>query len=174
MSKNHQFIQFGDKVVKRYVRTRNQAVTGYRLDPQRPENQLDFLLMSPETDFEVQWKDGEEVKVIRIKFDYGTEVLELYSETEAKLFPVWNRKLIENGLLREFSGTAPELDVSNILSDTEIRAIAAIKTTAALEKKVKTITSVDTLNLIYKEIELLDRPMSIAAIVKNRIQELKT
>lgn len=173
MSNNHQFIQYSDRVVKRYIRTRNQAVTGYRQDPHRPENRIDFLLMSPESDFDVVWKDGEEVDVVRKNFDYDNEVIELYSDNEVKMFQRWNRMLIENGILTEYSEEAPALDVSNVLSDATVNEIAATKNLLAFRKRLESINSVDSLKRVLSAVENLDRPYSIAKAVQERIRALK-
>lgn len=45
-SQNHQFIEFTDKVIARYVKTDLNSITGYRLDPYDENKQLTFFLSS--------------------------------------------------------------------------------------------------------------------------------
>lgn len=176
MSINHQFVQHSEKTVKKYVRTTNKAVTGFRLDPNRLENRIDWLLASPDNAFEVIWIDGEEVKVIRKPgmFEYEDEVLELYSQPEVDVFKRLNRGLLERGILVEYEGELPQLDMSKVFTDVNIAEIAATKNILSLRKKLQDITNVETINRILAAAEKLDRPMSVAKAIQDRKRELIT
>lgn len=173
MSKNHQYVQLADKAIKKYVKTVNQAVTGYRLDPTRLENRIDWLLSTPEGYFDVIWNDGEEVKLVRKNFSYDDEVLELYSQIEVDVFLRSNRGLVERGILVEYIGDVPELDTTNMLTDAQIAEVAATKNILSLRKKLSEISSAETINRILEAAEKLDRPMSVAKAIQDRKRELQ-
>lgn len=172
MSKNHQYLEFEEKIVKRYAKTTNSALTGYRLDPHRPENRINWMLISPKSSFSVIWEDGKEPKIQRIKFSYDDEVIELYSDIEVKLFERLNKAAIENGALRVYTEQAPGIDTTNLLTDPEIEQLATTKQLPSLKKKISTITSIHTLNRVLERVEAHDRPLSVARAIQDRINEL--
>lgn len=172
MSHNHQFIQFEDKIVRRYAKTINSPLSGYRLDPNRPENRIDWLLASPNKLFEVIWEDGEAPKIIKKGFSYDDEVIELYSDQEVRLFERFNKAAIESGALKLYDNSAPAIDTTNFMSDAEIDAVATTKQVLAIRKKLSIVTSIQTLQRILDAVERHDRPMSIARAVQERMHEL--
>lgn len=174
MSVNHQFIAFDDCIVKRYTKTLPGMVTGKRLDPNRPENELTWLLKSPDGNFIIHWKgEGDPWRCERIAFSYDSEVLELYSATEVKLFEKQNRALIEQGVLKEYSDIAPAIDTTNLLTDEEVIAIATTKQPLSFRKKVSALTSIHTLQRVLEAVEKHDRPVSFVKVVQERIKELQ-
>jgi len=174
MSFNHQFVQHADKIIKKYAKTTNKAITGYRLDPNRLENKIDWLLSSPEEAFDVIWEGkGDDVQIVRKSFAYEDEVLELYSQAELDTFKRWNRGLLERGILKEYDGNVPEVDTSNLFTDAQIAEIASTKNILALRKKLSAITSMESINRILAAAESLDRPMSIAKAIQERKRELQ-
>lgn len=172
MSHNHQFIAFDDKIVKRYAKTTTNILTGFRLDPYRPENRIDWLLSSPNKLFQVIWEDGQQPKTIRTGFSYDDEVIELYSDVEVRLFERLNRKAIESGALKLYNEGAPAVDTTNFMTDEEIEAIATTKQLPSIKKKVADIYSQLTLKRILQAVEKHDRPMSVAKAIQDRINEL--
>lgn len=172
MSHNHQFIAFEDKIVKRYAKTSNSILTGYRLDPNRPENRMDWLLTSPTKLFSVIWEDGKQPTLIRTGFSYDDEVIELYSDVEVRLFERLNRATIESGALKVYTDTAPGIDMTNLLTDDEVEAIATTKQIPSIRKKIAAINSPLTLQRILEAVEKHDRPMSVAKAIQSRINEL--
>lgn len=174
MSVNHQFIAFDNKIVKRYAKTTIGILTGYRLDPNRPENRLDWLLASPNQSFQVVWEDGQAPKIIRTHFSYDDEVLELYSETEVKLFERLNKAAIESGALKIYTEEAPVVDTTNMMTDEEVESIAITKQIPSIKKKIAGINSIVTLKRILEAVEKHDRPMSVAKAIQDRINELST
>lgn len=174
MSKNHQFIAFDQQIVKRYAKTTTGILTGYRLDPNRPENQLDWLLSSPNKHFQVVWEDGQQPTIHRTGFSYDDEVIELYSDVEVRLFERLNRSAIESGALKLYSERAPDVDTTNFMTDDEVIAIATTKQIPAIKKKIAGINSQLTLKRILDAVEKHDRPMSVAKTIQDRINELST
>lgn len=174
MSNNHQFIAFNDRVVKRYVKTVLYRVSGYRIDPYRPENQLTFLLITPERDLKFVPQENARPKIERMNFSYDDEVLELYSDSEVRIFERLNRATIEAGLLKEYKEETPAINTENMLDDEEIEEIAGIRQLPALRKRLSTITSVITLGRIQNAAHDLNRSVSIIKAVEDRINELST
>jgi hypothetical protein len=173
MSHNHQFIELEDKVVKRYAKTINSVLTGFRLDPRRPENRLDWMLASPRKLFSVVWEDGQQPYVQRNNFSYDDEVIELYSEGEVRLFERLNRDSIESGALKVYTNPAPAVDTTNLLTDEEVDAIATIKQVTKLKKTISDPAfTVQTLKRILERVEAHDRPISVVKAITSRIDEL--
>lgn len=176
---NHQYMQFGNQVVKRYVRTTTYPIGGKRYNPfaDKPEV-IDFLLATPADNFtytpEVDPNGGGVVKTVvtQNKFDYDTEVVELYSDDEVKMFQRLNRALLEDGALIEYNDAAPIVELKNTLSTTDINKLVKLKTKTIFESKIAEITSVRTLKLIMAALEDTDAPMSYAKIVRERENEL--
>lgn len=173
-SKNHQFIELSDKVVKRYVRTDIAPITGMRLDPVNPTIRLDWLLATPEENYDfIPFTSEKTTQAVQKTFSYHEEVIELYSAQEVRVFEQLNRQLIQAGKLKEYTDTAPALDTSNALTDLQVIKLASIKQLPALKKELLHITSPQTLERIRATAEALDRPTSIVNAVNTRIQELK-
>jgi len=174
MSKNHQFIEFEDRIVKRYAKTVPSVLTGLRLNPHRPENRLDWLLTSSAESFKHVWEDGEKPTLTRIGFSYDHEVIELYSDAEVKLFERLNRAAIEQGLLKVYTDAAPVVSTHNALIDADVIEIAKIKQLSALKKRLTTLTSVITVQRVLEAAKTLDRPLSIITAIEKRIDELSS
>ncbi len=181
-SVNHQFLEFSDQVVKRYTKARLQPLTGWRLNPRNavnPNERLEFLLATPEdnvlfTPYD-QDGNGEPTKVKQVKFTYEDEVLELYTEVEARSFERMNRLLIENGLLVEYNDTASAVNKVNTISDAELRKIAKLKMITAFKARVNELTSVYTLETLLEMMSTIDTvTMAQVKAVKERINELKS
>lgn len=178
-SMNHQFIQFNGEAVKRYTKTRLQPITGWRLNPENavnPNERIEFLLATPEDNLEfTPYGDGENTKIRQVKFSYEDEVLELYTEQEAKSFERMNRLLIQNGLLVEYSETMPAIDTTNILSDAEMQKLARMKTLLSFKARIAGITSVYTLEKLLEVMDTVDTVTNAQMkAVKERINEFKS
>jgi len=174
MSKNHQYIEFEDRIIKRYEKTVPSVLTGLRLDPHRPENRIDWLLVSPTSSFKQTWTDGEKPTLDRVAFSYADEVVELYSDVEVRLFERLNKAAIEAGLLIPYEGEAPAINTDNALIDTNVFSVASIKQVTALKKRINDITSIITLNRVLEAAKDLDRPISIIKAIESRINELSS
>jgi len=176
---NHQFLEFNQQVVKRYVRTTIYPIGGLRLNPRSDKfDVIEFLLATPEDNYSytpnVDPQGGAVIStdVKQVKFDYADEVLELYTTEEVGLFQRLNRELLVDGALVEYDDTAPEIDLVNTLSDGDIKRLVRLKTKSTFESKIKEITSIRTLKLVMAALEDTDAPMSYAKIVKERENEL--
>lgn len=165
-SKNHQFIAFQDHVVARYVKVGLNSITGWRLDPYDSRKRIDFFLSTPEKNFDFTTK-------MVTGFTYDDEVLELYSEEEHKAFQRYNRLAIESGIFKPYLGEAEKLDDTNLLDDTQIEEIAKIPNLKALEKRLRDLTSVVTLDRILEMMQELGRKDSFRHLVMTRKQEVE-
>lgn len=177
-SVNHQFLEFSDQVKKRYIKTRLEPISGWRLDPRNAVNQnsrLDFLLATPLANIDVEpYDDGKNTKHVKARFTYEDEVLELYTDIEVRSFERMNRLLIENGLLVEFDEEAPSIQRANIITDVEIQRLANTKTVSTLKRRLSEVTNVDVLNTLLEKMEDVDTvTMAHLRAVRERINELK-
>lgn len=165
-SMNHQFIEYSDQTVKRYIKTVPNIVAGVRLNPHNPQEQISFLLQTSPHDF-----DFTQHRVVG--HTYENDVLELYSDKELKLFLKMNRNLIEQGLIKEYDGNHAETNLSNLLNDEEVKEVAALKPISALTERLSAITSEITLKRILEAAEELNRPHNSIRAIQNRINELE-
>lgn len=173
-SRNHQYVELSEQVVKRYVRTTLEPLTGYRTDPLNPNVRVDWLLATPDRNYTyIPYTPEHTTQVRQDAFTYEDEVLELYSAAEVRVFQQLNKGLIEGGKLKEYTDVAPELDTSNALSDIQVVKIASIRQLPALKKELAGITSPQTLARVKATAEALDRPTSIVNAVQARIEEIK-
>ncbi len=140
---------------KRFVKTVEYAITGWRLDDQG-KSQAEFVLASPLKEF-----------------DYEMEVLEVYSEKEYKFLLQKNRYLFQSGLLKEYDGAPDEVDMSNILSDDEIFALASTRLPNDLKSKLSAITSHVTVKRVKHMAEEVGRPIKILSLINERIEQLR-
>ena len=178
-SVNHQFLEFSEQVKKRYIKTRLEPLTGWRLNPRNavnPNERMDFLLATPEENLDIVPYDtngsGQPTQHKQVRFSYEDEVLELYTEFEVRAFERMNRLLIENGLLIEYDAEAPAINKANVLSDAEIIKIANLKTVTALKKRLAEITSIETLKTLLDKMQEIDTTtMAHVRAVKERINE---
>lgn len=107
-----------------------------------------------------------------LTFNYDTDVIEIYSEQEDRVFLALNRYLFQNGLIAPYDGTRDSVDMSNALSDAEISDIAGSKNLLNFKKRIKAIDSVTTLQRIKDTTERADRPISFIRAIEERIKEL--
>lgn len=152
-SENNQFISVGDPI-KRYVKTVDYQITGWRLDPDTGK-QVPFILATPTEEF-----------------DYDTAVLEFYSEKDHKFFLQKNKYLFERGLIKEFAGTPAEVDLTNTLSDDEILELATTRLPNQLKSKLDTITSDVTMKRVLAQAKEIGRPIKVLEIIEARLKEL--
>jgi hypothetical protein len=170
MSTNHQFYAFSDDVVERWVKTPVHMVSGKRLNPYNPTEQIDWALRTRRENFNYDRYSQREHpdKASKVTFDYEDEVLELYSEVEAKLFRRLNRVLIERGLLKPYKGSARDTDETNIMSDEQVDEFAKTKSFAQFRKRVSEITSPTTLDRLYVAVKAHNRPISFLTVLEDR------
>lgn len=176
MSRNHQFYEFDDQIVERWVKTPAHMVSGKRVNPYKPTEHIDFVLRTHRDNFNYEMYDQNKFPDVesKRKFVYEDEVLELYSDTEARLFRRLNRNLIERGLLKPYHGSARETDMSNLLSDEEVTEVATIKTLAGFKRRLSEITSTNTLDRIMVAVRANNRAISFLTAIEDRKNELNT
>jgi hypothetical protein len=173
-SKNHQYVELSEQVVKRYVRTTLEPITGQRTDPLNPTIRVDWLLATPDKNYTyIPYTPEHTTQVRQDAFTYEDEVLELYSPAEVRVFQQLNRSLIEAGKLKEYTDVAPVIDTSNALTDIQVIKLASIKQLPAFRKELTAITSPQTLERVKAMAEALDRPTSIVKAVETRMEEIK-
>lgn len=156
-SVNNIYLLAGDPF-KQYVKTIPSTVAGMRLDPGHAEPRLvGFVLES--------LPDG---------FDTEAEVLAVYSQREDDYLQQANRALFRLGMLKEYAGDSdkPAIDYSNFLSDDEVKAVASLKTVAALRSRLSDITSYFTASRIVKAAEDMGIKKSLLDIMRARQAEL--
>lgn len=163
MSINNIVVEFDQNVYSRYKKTSVGAIAGKRLDP-ASKQRVDFLLMS-------DWKNFNRENNT-LKFNYDTDVIEIYSADEDRVFRILNAYLFQNGMLAPYDGNREEINLSNSLSDVEVSDIAASKNLLAFKKKLSGISSVSTLYRIKDVTERADRPVSFIRALEERIKEL--
>lgn len=179
-SSNHQFLEFSDRVLKRYVKARLEPLTGWRLNPRNavnPNERLEFLLATPEDNIDITPYDAtgnaEPTKLKQVKLTYEDEVLELYTDLEVRSFERMNRLLIENGLLIEYNEKEPEINKTNTLSDKELQRIARMKTLSAFSARVAELTSITTLESLLAIMDTVDTVTNAQMkVVREKINEL--
>lgn len=150
---NHQFLTAGEPH-RRFTKTVEHPITGWRLDPDSGR-QIEFILTSPTQEFA-----------------YDREVLEVYSEREYKFLVQRNRYLFERGLLKEYTGEAEEVDMSNTLTDDEVFALASTRLTSDLHAKLRDITSAVTVRRVLLTAKEIGRPAKVVAAIEQRLGEL--
>ena len=172
MSKSHQFYEFEDKIVERWVKTVPHMVSGVRFNPYKPDQTIDFVLKTSSNNFNYDRASKSYTADSKIIFAYEDEVLELYSESEARLFKRLNKGLIERGLLKPYKGEADAINTSNTLSDDDINIIASMTNIPAFKKRLQDITSVPTLDRIHTALITLDRKASFLTALKEYKEQL--
>lgn len=172
MSTNHQYLEFSDKVAKRYVKTVINPVSGTRINPYNSAERIDFLLTTPRTSLvEITAPDGK-ITLERVATSYEDEVLELYSDNEVKSFLRFNKGLIEQGKIKEYSEVAPLPNTANMLSDEEVYDIANTKTIKQLRTRLVAITSPLTVSRVKAAAEDIGRSAMIVKSIDSYLEEL--
>lgn len=160
---NHQFLENQDQVYSRYRKTSVGAVSGARLHP-RTQERIPFILMSNDSRF-----DPDSGK---LEFNYETDVVETYSETEDRTFRAWNSYLFKTGLLVPYTGAKEEVDTSAAMSDEEITSLVAVKNLLQFKSRISKINSKVTLQRILEETRRQDKKHSFILAVEERIAEV--
>jgi hypothetical protein len=177
MSIAHQFIAFTDNVYKKYVKTQIGSLSGKRADPTDIHKTMPFVLSTPDSHIKFRTIKQDDVEYFEVEghipeIDYENEVLETYSSEEDKIFRAYNKKLLEQGLLVEYTAAAKTIDLTNALTQEDILQLAQIKNIPSFKKEIRFITSAVTLERIRDALIDLDRPMSFLKAIKERIDEL--
>jgi len=142
--------------VKKYVKTIPSKVGGIRFDS-RGEHEVGFILETSD----------------QTKFVYDDEVLEVYTSREDRALRQLNRKLFEQGFLKEYLEEAPALDTTNMLTDAEIEEVARISNINSLKTRLLDFTSAVTVQRILKSAEEIGRPAKTLELIRQRLETVK-
>lgn len=156
--------EFSDQVVERWQKATIHAVSGTRLDPYQDGKRITFLMMSRDENFSVDTRI--------LAFDYDSDVIELYSEREKKLFAALNRNAIQQGLLKPYAGEAPDVDTTNAISDAELDEILALTVAKDLHIRLQAFTAMPPLRRILDGITD-NHKQWFARAVEKRMRELE-
>jgi hypothetical protein len=162
MSKYHQYPEYSDRVVARYQKTIPCKIAGIRLNPHDDVTRMDFLLESREENFE-----GDSVT-----FNYRDDIVELYSDKEARMFKSLNAKLFEEGVLVPYSETPAEVRMDNTLSDVEVKALAKFGTKEKFAEKLREFDSWVPVSRILAQLDE-NSPVWRRDLVMKRLEELR-
>jgi hypothetical protein len=165
MSKHTIYPEFEDQIHSRWKKTTVHALAGTRIDPYHPDMRIPFLLMSAEKNF------NHETRVLQ--FDYETDVIELYSERESRLFKSLNRVHLESGKLIPYEESAPEVNEANTLTDTDIMRILLLQNRLSFRKRLSEINSPITLRRI-KELLTSDHKAWYTEEIDARVATIDT
>ncbi len=163
MSKYHQYPEYSDRVVARYQKTVPCKSAGTRLNPHDDVTRMDFLLESREDNFE----DGT------VKFNYRDDVVELYSDKEARMFKSLNSKLFEEGSIAPFDEKPAEVKMDNALTDSDIKALAKYGTREKFAEKLKEFDSWVPVSRILAQLDE-NSPVWRRDLIMKRLDELRS
>lgn len=141
--------EFANRVYERWRKTVPAMVVVFRLDPYQPD--------APPRD---------------IVLDIDNNIVELYSEREAYAFAQLNKAIIERGLLaHEDSQRNDEIELTNAMTDDELRALLLLKP-QAFASRAKQFTSPIPLRRL-KELADDSTPVWIVKAIDKRLAELE-
>lgn len=163
MSKHNQYPAFADKVVARWKKIPVHIISGWRVNPYRPEQTITFVLRSAEENFD--FGTG------RLTFCYETDVVELYSAEECTLFKNANKTLIESGFLVPMLESPTETRMENALTDEDIAQIVATRRIDEFKTALNRVTSATTLQRILEELPE-SKAQSFYRAVVSRMREV--
>lgn len=156
MDGNNIFLTAENPVAK-YMKTVRSKIAGFRLHPEN-QQQVGFVLESDE--------DPD-------TFDYDREVLELYSDKEVRFFKQANKKLIEAGLLKPFTGDAEDVRLNNLVSDDELEEVVSTSNQAELKARLTKYTSLVVVERALTLAKEMGRPRRILTVIEQRKAELQ-
>lgn len=163
MSVNHQWVEFSEQVYTRYKKTSVNAIQGKRQDP-LTKARIDFILASDWRNFNMETE--------KLTFNYDTDVIEVYSAEEDRVFRALNSYLFQNGFLAPYDGTREAVNTNNAISDVDVSDIAASKNLLQFKKRIRQIDSRVTLDRILDTVKRADRPYSFVTAIEERLKEL--
>lgn len=166
MAMNNIYHMMQDSIYKRYTKVPINLVGGLRVDPTDTRLQIGWVLHTDEADFDFTTKK-------RTQFVYDNEVIEIYSESEDKLFRKLNAGLFRAGLLKEFFETDEVVSSPNFVNDSEIDRIVEIRSIADFQAELANFDALATLERIKQQ--LIDQGKSVKKVqlVENRIKEVR-
>lgn len=163
MSKHNQYPAFADRVVQRWKKIPIFIVSGWRVNPYKPEQMITFVLRSSEEHFD--FTSG------KLTFNYETDVLELYSDEECTLFRNANRGIIESGFLVPMLEAPTQTNMENAIPDEGVAEIVQLRRIDEFKDALQRITSKVTLQRILEELPD-NKAQSFYKAVVNRMKEV--
>jgi hypothetical protein len=164
MSKQNIYYELSDKVVKRYAKVPVHLVAGVRIDPYDQKNTISWLLMTEASNYDEKTKQKT--------FVYEEEVIELYSQYEADAFVRLNKKLIERGLLKVYTGSGSTVDETNTMSDDELSKILSIRSNEDFASEINKLSSSLTLTRLKQLAVDMGKSVKRVHVLEARIKEL--
>jgi hypothetical protein len=164
MSKQNIYYELSDKVVKRYAKVPVHLVAGVRIDPYDQKNTISWLLMTDASNYDEKTKQKT--------FVYEDEVIELYSQYEADAFVRLNKKLIERGLLKVYTGSGSTVDETNTMSDDELSKILSIRSNEDFASEINKLSSSLTLTRLKQFAIDMGKSVKRVHVLEARIKEL--
>ncbi len=162
MSKYHQYPEYSDRVVARYQKTIPCKLSGIRLNPHDDITRMDFLLESREDNY----AEGS------VTFNYRDDIVELYSEKEARMFKALNSKLFQDGSLVPYVEVPSEVRMDNMLTDAEVKALAKFGTKDKFALKLQEFNSWVPVSRILAQLDETS-PLWRRDLVMKRLEELR-
>lgn len=163
MANNNIYLELEGNVYKRYEKVPVNIVSGLRANPLDTKLQVGWSLTTSEDDF--SFKENR-----RTAFVYETEVIEIYSELEDKIFRRLNKNLFDKGLLKVHAGLTPEYDFANFITDEQVGEIINIRTMDEFKNKLDTYNSVSTLNRIKDAAVAANKSIKKVQLIDTRIE----
>jgi hypothetical protein len=164
MSKQNIYYELSDKVVRRYAKVPVHLVSGSRIDPYDHKSTVSWLLMTEAVNYNEDTKERT--------FVYEDEIIELYSQYEADAFVRLNKKLIERGLLKVYTGSGAQVDETNTMSDDELSQILSIRSNEDFTTEVNKLSSSLTLSRLKQLAVDLGKSVKRVQVLESRIKQL--
>ena len=162
MSKYHQYPEYSDRVVARYQKTIPCKIAGIRLNPHDDVTRMDFLIESREDNF----IDNAVV------FNYKDDIIELYSDKEARMFKSLNAKLFEDGAIAPYNEAPAEVRMDNMLTDNDVKSLAKFGTKDKFAEKLKEFDSWVPVSRILAQLDE-NSPVWRRDLLMKRLEELR-
>lgn len=164
MSKQNIYHELADKVVRRYAKVPVHMVSGNRIDPYDHKNTVSWILATDPDNYDMVNK--------KLKFNYEDEVIELYSQYEADAFVRLNKRLIERGLLKVYTGSGESVDETNTMSDDQLVQILSIRSNDDFALEVTKLSSSFTLVRLKQLAVDLNKSVKRVQLLEDRIKQL--
>lgn len=166
MATNNIYPAMQDQVYKRYAKVPINVIGGLRVDPSDMRVQVGWILKTDEDNFDFETKK-------RKVFEYDDEVVEIYSESEDKLFRKLNSGLFSAGLLKEYNEENELIDSPNFVNDAEILRVIEIRSVAEFEAALKKFDAVATLERIKQQLVDQGKSVKKVQLVEARLKEVR-
>lgn len=164
MSKQNIYHELSDKVIRRYAKVPLHMVSGSRIDPYDHKNTVSWILATNTDNYNPSTKEST--------FNYEDEVIELYSQYEVDAFVRLNKRLIERGLLKVYTGSSGSVDETNTMSDDQLVQILSIRSNEDFASEVTKLSSSFTLVRLKQLAVDLNKSVKRVQLLENRIKQL--